>query len=214
MLDVLRQPLESGWVTISRAARSADFPARFQLVCAMNPCSCGHFGDGTDRCACSPAQRVRYAARVSGRVIPVLLPERPPDSVLPGLRRRDLLDHLDLLVETLPWSDDIDGAKAMPGETTARVAERVAAARALQDARQGAPSARLTPNETERHCSLGETERTLMHRAARRFGLSARSHHRVLRMARTIADLAGSERIERAHVLEALSYRRLERFRA
>ena len=192
MLDVLRQPLESGWVTISRAARSADFPARFQLVCAMNPCSCGHFGDGTDRCACSPAQRVRYAARVSG----------------------PLLDRLDLLVETLPWSDDIDGAKAMPGETTTSVAEHVAVARALQDARQGAPSARLTPNETERHCSLGETERTLMHRAARRFGLSARSHHRVLRMARTIADLAGSERIERAHVLEALSYRRLERFRA
>ena len=192
VLDVLRQPLESGWVTISRAARSSDFPARFQLVCAMNPCACGHFGDGTERCVCSPAQRVRYAAKVSG----------------------PLLDRLDLLVETLPWSDDIDGAKAIPGETTARVAERVAVARALQVERQGAPNARLTPNETERHCSLGETERTLMHRAARRLGLSARSHHRVLRVARTIADLARCERIERAHVLEALSYRRLERFHA
>ena len=192
VLDVLRQPLESGWVTISRAARSADFPARFQLVCAMNPCPCGHFGDGTERCACSPAQRVRYGAKVSG----------------------PLLDRLDLLVETLPWSDDIGGAKAMPGESTANVAERVVTAHAIQGERQGTPNARLGPSETERHCDLGEAERTLMHRAARRLGLSARSHHRVLRVARTIADLAGSGRIERAHVLEALSYRRLERFRS
>ena len=192
VLDVLRQPLESGWVTISRAARSADFPARFQLVCAMNPCPCGHFGDGTERCACTPAQRVRYGAKVSG----------------------PLLDRLDLLVETLPWPDDIGEAKAMLGESTASVAERVAAARALQDERQGVPNARLSPSETERHCGLGEAERTLMHRAARRLGLSARSHHRVLRVARTLADLAGSGRIERTHVLEALSYRRLERFRA
>ena len=102
----------------------------------------------------------------------------------------------------------------MPGESTASVAERVAAARAFQDARQGVPNARLSPSETERHCGLGEAERTLMHRAARRLGLSARSHHRVLRVARTIADLAGGGRIERAHVLEALSYRRLERFRS
>lgn len=192
VLDVLRQPLESGWVTISRAARSADFPARFQLVCAMNPCPCGHFGDGTERCSCSPAQRVRYGAKVSG----------------------PLLDRLDLLVETLPWSGDLGGTEAMPGESTASVAERVVAAHAIQGERQGTPNARLTPNETERHCDLGEAERTLMHRAARRLGLSARSHHRVLRVARTIADLAGSGRIERAHVLEALSYRRLERFRA
>ncbi len=192
VLDVLRQPLESGWVTISRAARSADFPARFQLVCAMNPCPCGHFGDGTERCACSPAQRVRYGAKVSG----------------------PLLDRLDLLVETLPWSDDLGGTKAMVGESTASVAERVVAAHTIQGERQGTPNARLTPNETERHCDLGEAERSLMHRAARRLGLSARSHHRVLRVARTIADLAGSGRIERAHVLEALSYRRLERFRA
>lgn len=192
VLDVLRQPLESGWVTISRAARSADFPARFQLVCAMNPCPCGHFGDGTERCACSPAQRVRYGAKVSG----------------------PLLDRLDLLVETLPWSDDLGGTKAMVGESTASVAERVVAAHTIQGERQGTPNARLTPNETERHCDLGEAECSLMHRAARRLGLSARSHHRVLRVARTIADLAGSGRIERAHVLEALSYRRLERFRA
>ena len=192
VLEVLRQPLESGWVTISRAARSTDFPARFQLVCAMNPCPCGHFGDGTERCRCTPAQRIRYASRVSG----------------------PLLDRLDLIVETLPWSEDIQGATSIPGECTAGVAERVATARACQNERQGAPNARLTPNETERHCALGESERTLMHRAVRRLGLSARSHHRVLRVARTIADLAGGGRIERAHVLEALSYRRLERFRA
>ena len=97
VLEVLRQPLESGWVTISRAARSTDFPARFQLVCAMNPCPCGHFGDGTERCRCTPAQRIRYASRVSG----------------------PLLDRLDLIVETLPWSEDIQGATSIPGECTA-----------------------------------------------------------------------------------------------
>ncbi len=192
VLDVLRQPLESGQVTISRAARSVDFPACFQLVCAMNPCPCGHFGDGTERCACSPAQRVRYGAKVSG----------------------PLLDRIDLLVETLPWPDDAGAEKATPSESTASIAARVATARALQEGRQGAPNARLTPNETERHCTLGEAERALMHRAARRLGLSARSHHRVLRVARTVADLAGGGRIEAPHVLEALSYRRLERFRA
>ena len=191
VLDVLRQPLESGRVTISRAARSAEFPARFQLVCAMNPCPCGHFGDGSERCACSPAQRARYGGRVSG----------------------PLLDRMDLLVETLPWSDDIDRANATSRESTETVAKRVASARALQNERQGASNARLTPSETEHHCGLGEVELDLMHRAVQRLGLSARSHHRVLRVARTIADLTGSGRIERPHLLEALSYRRLERFR-
>ena len=190
VLDVLRQPLESGRITISRAARSAEFPARFQLVCAMNPCPCGHFGDGTERCACTPAQRLRYGARVSG----------------------PLLDRLDLLVETQPWSEGIESVEAMPGESTASVAKRVAAARARQDERQGTPNARLCASETERHCSLHEDERALMHRAARRLELSARSHHRVLRVARTIADLAASERIGRDHLLEALYYRRMERF--
>ena len=191
VLDVLRQPLESGLVTISRAARSADFPARFQLICAMNPCPCGHFGDGTERCACTPSQRARYGAKVSG----------------------PLLDRLDLLVETLPWSADIDREKPIPEEDTETVATRVAAGRAFQDERQGTFNARLTPPETERHCTLGEAERALMHRAARRLELSARSHHRVLRVARTIADLVSSECISRTHLLEALSYRRLERFR-
>ncbi len=192
VLDVLRQPLESGLVTISRAARSADFPALFQLVCAMNPCPCGHFGDGTGRCSCTPAQRVRYRSKVSG----------------------PLLDRLDLLVETVPWSDDIDSAERMPGEATARVAARVTSAREAQECRQHTVNSRLTPAETERHCALDDAERALLHRAVRRLGLSARSHHRVLRVARSIADLAGSGRIESGHLLEALSYRRLERFHA
>ena len=183
VLDVLRQPLESGLVTISRAARSADFPARFQLICAMNPCPCGHFGDGTERCACTPSQRARYGAKVSG----------------------PLLDRLDLLVETLPWTADIDREKPIPEEDTETVATRVAAGRAFQDERQGTFNARLTPPETERHCTLGKAERALMHRAARRLELSARSHHRVLRVARTIADLVSSECISRTHLLEALS---------
>ena len=190
VLDVLRQPLESGRVTISRAARSAEFPAAFQLVCAMNPCPCGHFGDGTERCRCSPAQRIRYRAKVSG----------------------PLLDRLDLLVETQPWPDDLEGASAKRGEPTHRIAARIAAARAAQEARQGTANARLEAAETERHCPLDAAELALMHSAVQRFGLSARSHHRLLRVARTIADLASSERIERRHLLEALSYRRLERF--
>ena len=190
VLDVLRQPLESGWVTISRAARSADFPARFQLVCAMNPCPCGHFGDGTGRCSCTPARRMRYRARVSG----------------------PLLDRLDLLVETAPWMDDVDSAMSTPSESTPRIAARVAAARRTQCRRQSTANAALGPAETERHCALGAAELDLLHRAIRSLGLSARSHHRLLRVARTIADLGQSERIENAHLLEALSYRRLERF--
>ena len=190
VLDVLRQPLESGRVTISRAARSADFPARFQLICAMNPCPCGHFGDGTGRCTCTPAQRLRYRARVSG----------------------PLLDRLDLLVETVPWIEEIDAAMSMPGETTSRIAERVACARGIQSRRQHTANAELGPAETERHCALGSAELALLHRAVRNLGLSARSHHRALRVARTIADLRQSEHIQSAHLLEALSYRRLERF--
>ena len=190
VLDVLRQPLECGRVTISRAARSADFPARFQLVCAMNPCPCGHFGDGTGRCSCTPARRMRYRARVSG----------------------PLLDRLDLLVETAPWMDDVDSAMSTPSESTPRIAARVAVARRTQCRRQSAANAALGPAETERHCALGTAELDLLRRAIRSLGLSARSHHRLLRVARTIADLAQSERIENAHLLEALSYRRLERF--
>ena len=192
VLDVLRQPLESGRVTISRAARSADFPARFQLVCAMNPCPCGHFGDGTGRCSCTPARRMRYRARVSG----------------------PLLDRLDLLVETASWMDDVDSAISTPSESTARIAARVAVARRMQCRRQSTANAALGPAETERHCALDAAELSLLHRAIRSLGLSARSHHRVLRVARTIADLGQSERIENAHLLEALSYRRLERFHA
>ena len=192
VLEVLRQPLESGRMTISRAARTAEFPAAFQLVCAMNPCPCGYFGDGTERCGCSPGQRARYRARVSG----------------------PLLDRLDLLVETLPWPEDLERPDPGPNETTRQVAARVAAARTAQELRQGKANARLGPAETERHCVLGDAERALMHNAARRLGLSARGHHRLLRVARSIADLAAGDRIERGHLLEALSYRRLERFQA
>ena len=192
VLEVLRQPLESGRMTISRAARTAEFPAAFQLVCAMNPCPCGYFGDGTERCGCSPGQRARYRARVSG----------------------PLLDRLDLLVETLPWPEDLERPDPGPNETTRQVAARVAAARTAQELRQGKANARLGPAETERHCVLGDAERALMHNAARRLALSARGHHRLLRVARSIADLAAGDRIERGHLLEALSYRRLERFQA
>ena len=190
VLDVLRQPLESGRVTISRAARSADFPALFQLICAMNPCPCGHFGDGSGRCSCTPVQRGRYRSKVSG----------------------PLLDRIDILVETVPWSDDIDAPRPVPSEATAGVAARVAEARAIQRRRQPTVNARLGPADTERHCALDDAGLSLLHRAVRHLGLSARGHHRLLRVARTIADLAASARIENGHLLEALSYRRLERF--
>lgn len=186
-LEVLREPLESGRIVISRAARQAEFPARFQLVAAMNPCPCGYAGDPNGRCRCTPDAIARYRGRISG----------------------PLLDRIDLCVDVprLPLSD-LDGAWHAQDECSAGVRARVIAARERAIARAGKPNAALTTREMERDCTLGENERGLLQRALDKLGLSARAYHRVLRVARSIADLAGSDRIGREHLAEALQYRR------
>ncbi|NCT66649.1 MAG: YifB family Mg chelatase-like AAA ATPase [Rhodanobacteraceae bacterium] len=185
VLEVLREPLESGRIAISRAARQAEFPARFQLVAAMNPCPCGYVGDPGGRCRCTPDAIARYRARLSG----------------------PLLDRIDLKLE-MPRVPQAELRDSAAGESSATVAARVAAARTRQLARAGKPNAWLGNREVERDCVLDAAQHVLLDRAVERLGLSARAYHRVLRVARTIADLAGSERIETAHLSEAIQYRR------
>jgi magnesium chelatase family protein len=188
-LEVLREPLESGVVTISRAARQCEFPARFQLVAAMNPCPCGWAGDPSGRCRCSGEAIQRYRARISG----------------------PLLDRIDLQIEVprLPPADLRPGG--VPAEASATVRTRVEAARALQLARAGKANAQLGQAETMLTCTLSEHDQRLLEQAVEAMQLSARSMHRILRVARTIADLADSESIVTAHLTEAIGYRRLER---
>ena len=188
-LEVLREPLESGRIVISRAARQAEFPARFQLVAAMNPCPCGYAGDPNGRCRCTPDVIARYRGRISG----------------------PLLDRMDLIVDVprLPLTE-LDGAPRMQDETSSTVRARVIAARAIGMARAGKPNAALSTREIERDCVLGDSERALLQRALDRLGLSARAYHRVLRVSRSIADLTGAERIGREHLAEALQYRRVD----
>ena len=188
-LEVLREPLESGTVSIARAARSTTFPARFQLVAAMNPCPCGWAGDRNGRCRCSADAVDRYRARISG----------------------PLLDRIDLHVQVprLPPAE-LQGA-APAGESSAEVRARVVAARTRQLQRAGKLNAHLDPGETLRDCALASAEQALLEQAMERLQLSARSMHRILRVARSIADLAGSDGIERAHLAEAIGYRQLDR---
>lgn len=185
-LEALREPLESGHITIARAAHSADYPARFQLVAAMNPCPCGWLGHPSGKCRCSPDQVARYRSRISG----------------------PLLDRIDLMVE-VPALPEADLLAAIPGESTATVRARVVAARERQLARQGKPNAQLTVREIERYCRLEPQGETLLRQAIARLNLSARAYHRVLKVARTLADLAGAGSIAAAHIAEAIQYRRL-----
>jgi magnesium chelatase family protein len=188
-LEVLREPLESGVVTISRAARSATFPARFQLVAAMNPCPCGFAGDASGRCRC-PADAIRrYRGRISG----------------------PLLDRIDLHVEVARLPASQLRPDAAPGEPTATVRERVAAARARQLQRCGLLNARLGTRELAKSCRLPDPEQALLEQAVDRLQLSARSTTRILRVARTIADLAGAPDIRREHLAEAIGYRIVDR---
>ena len=191
VLEALREPLETGRILVSRAARRAEFPARFQLVAAMNPCPCGYHGDaGTATCHCTPEQVARYRSRVSG----------------------PLLDRIDIQIEVpaVPVAL-LEEPRDAGGEPSAVVRGRVAAAIARQQTRQGVPNALLATGALERHCAVHGEARVLLTKALERLRLSARAYHRVLRLARTIADLASADAITAAHVAEAVGYRRLDR---
>ncbi|SOB79091.1 Mg chelatase-related protein [Sphingomonas guangdongensis] len=189
VLDSLRQPLEMGTVSVARANAHVTFPANVQLVAAMNPCRCGHLGDPALACARAPKCAADYQAKVSG----------------------PLLDRIDLHVEVAAVSA-VDLMLATPSEPSAAVAARVTAARELQTARYAGTDARTNADAEgpvlEAHCTPDEAGRALLAQAAQAMHLSARGYTRVLRVARTIADLAGSQTVGRIHVAEALSYRR------
>jgi magnesium chelatase family protein len=190
VLEVLREPLESGRVTISRAARQAEFPARFQLIAAMNPCPCGYLGDRGGRCRCTADQVQRYRARISGPI----------------------LDRIDMHIEVPPLPKEMLYSETeQNGEASARVRERVEQARERQQGRAGKANHRLDSRDIDRHCRLAPADRALLERAMEQLGLSARASHRILRVARTIADIEGSEAINTTHLSEAISFRRLDR---
>jgi len=192
VLEVLREPLESGAITVSRAARQAEFPARFQLVAAMNPCPCGYYGDASGRCRCTPDKVNQYRARISG----------------------PLLDRIDIHIEVpaVPREVLLDRA-TRTSESSEEVRTRVEQTRERQRHRNGCHNAALTNQQIESACRLDESGRQLLEQAMDRLGFSARAYHRVLKVARTIADLAAEEFIRPAHVAEAVQYRCLDRER-
>ena len=191
-LEVLRQPLDDGQITVSRAAGSATYPSRFQLVAAMNPCKCGYYGHPTRACTCSPSAVRQYRSRVSG----------------------PLLDRIDLHIEVPPVQFD-ELAARKPGESSAAIRERVNAARAVQQQRYAGTgigsNARIPAGKLRTYCPLSGEAQGLLRAAFERLGLSARGYDRVLKVARTIADLDGGGDILPAHVAEAVQYRSLDR---
>ena len=196
VLESLREPLESGIVAISRAALQVEYPARFQLVAAMNPCPCGYLGEPTGNCRCAPPEIARYRARISG----------------------PLLDRIDVRVAVpAVASEELFGEGAPVNVlTTAQAAERVRAAHDLQRARAGKLNVELTGKELQRFCGLDRQSRRLLAQARTRLELSARGVHRVLRVARTIADLdtaanAASCNLALTHLAEALQLRMADR---
>jgi magnesium chelatase family protein len=188
VLEVLREPLETGCITISRAARQTDFPARFQLVAAMNPCPCGYLGDRNGRCRCSATQLLRYRARISG----------------------PLLDRIDMHVE-VPRPDVAEVTRSRSrAQHSVDVAARVLHARQLQWERAGMANAHLDNRDVERACAIDGEGARLVRSAMQKLGLSARAYHRLLKLARTIADLDGSAAIGAQHVAEAIQLRRFD----
>jgi magnesium chelatase family protein len=187
VLEVLREPLESGRITISRAARQADFPANFQLIAAMNPCPCGYLGHHNNKCRCTPDQVSRYKAKISG----------------------PLLDRIDLHIEVPALKED-ELINASVSECSQSVRARVEKARAKQLSRQNKPNHLLGTKEIEVHCVATEAGLTLLKTAISRLNLSARAYHRILKVARTICDLSDETNIQPAHIAEAIQYRRYD----
>jgi magnesium chelatase family protein len=185
-LEALREPLETGHITISRAARRHDFPAQFQLIAAMNPCPCGHFGNPLKSCRCTPDQVTRYQSRLSG----------------------PLLDRIDVQVDVPMVASEVL-AHSPEGETSLVVRQRVERARDRQLQRQGMLNATLTPQLLEQHAQAEAAALQFLQTACTRLGWSGRAFHRVLKLARTIADLASHERVTQGHVAEAIQYRRV-----
>jgi magnesium chelatase family protein len=194
--ESLRQPLEDGVVTVTRALAKLTYPSSFMLVCAMNPCRCGYYGDPTKKCRCTPASISKYLERVSG----------------------PLLDRIDIEIELPAVSYDEISGKAARGESSADIRSRVNRARKFTDERltrggdaPGVLNARMSTELLRKHCALDQEGSDLMREAFESLGLSARGHDRVLRVARTIADLDGEENITADHIAEAIMYRSLDR---
>ena len=188
-LDMMRQPMEDGIVTISRVSGSVSYPAEFMLVCAMNPCKCGWYGDTSGRCRCSERDVERYRSRISG----------------------PMLDRIDIIIEVpaVPFDDLRSRAVAEP---SGEIKKRVNAARRIQLKRFGDGrmcNARMGPREMRAYCALSEECAELMRQAFDAMGLTARSYDRILKVARTIADMEGSRDIQTQHIAEAIQYRNI-----
>lgn len=187
VLEMLREPLENGLIHISRASRQATYPARFQLVAAMNPCPCGYLGHPAKPCRCTPESIARYRGKISG----------------------PLLDRIDLIIE-VPALSAAELTQATPGEPSAAVRERVLTARERQQRRQGKSNALLNVTELDELAAIEPEAKAALSAVLEKLSLSARSYHRILRIARTLADLAGSDTVNQRHVMQAVSFRRTQ----
>jgi magnesium chelatase family protein len=189
-LDVLREPMETGSITISRAARQADFPARFQLIAAMNPCPQGYSCDGKELCQCTVQQQLKYRSRISA----------------------PFLDRIDIHIEVPRIGNEELNSSSPKGESSAQIRQRVFKAFQRQQQRGPRCNTELTTKEIDTFCLLKPGEKLLLDTAMEKLKLSARAYHRILKLARTVADIEDSDNIEMPHLTEAISYRSLNRF--